>query len=284
MIRNAFSKVMVQVERLGGKIIGDNVEPVITGQLPGPHTAATTRRFEVPVTPRFTKQQLDLLKEIQNRRLGDLGSAMPELSAEHLAQEREIVLRAHFEGGRRAMADLKIQPGHELITLVAGSGNDKEQAANMVNHMDPEHKSVKLSTTSGGWLQNVTRPMGEDQGSLNAAFIQGMVTEAAEESLNTVHSASFSQGSHATRDAQDALTDDQLRILSQAKHTTLGGSSNLRTDHLALTSKYDPVPLATHIDPFTLTASGNKEVRQGDNLHNGVEYADRFATEVIKEG
>lgn len=281
MIRAGVGRVLAPIVKAGGKVIGSNVEAVVTVQ----HTKdGITQKSEVQVKPRYTATQIALLEQFQKERQQDLGAAEPRFPAEHMAQEREIKLQGFFAGGEQAMAELpKVMPGHEFVALVAGSGNGKEDAAALAERMDPRDGSVKLSTTSGGWAQNVTRGMGDDQGSHNAAFIQGMVAKVAESPSNSVHSASFSQGSHATRDAQDALTQNQMASLSKAEHTTLGGSSNLRVDHVALTSSFDPVPLAAHFDPLTPTSAGKKEERQGNNWHNGLQYADRFNTEILNQ-
>lgn len=277
MFRAALGKIATNFS----KVVGNNVEAVVTVQQ---GKNEIKRQFDVPVRPRYTAKQIMRLVKFQNERQQDLGATESSFPAEYLAQEWEIKLQGFFAGGQQAMTELpEIMSGSEFVALVAGSGNGKGEAAAMADCMAPRDDIVKMSTTSGGWVQNVTRGMGDDQGSLNAAFIQGMVAKAAENPHNRVHSASFSQGSHAARDAQNAFTQDQMASLSQAEHTTMGGSSNLRVDHVALTSSFDPVPLAAHVDPFTPTASGRREEVQGDNWHNGLQYAKRFSTEILNQ-
>lgn len=265
------------------KVVGSNIKQEVTLQLPKAEPIA------LRVHPAKNFQRQELLDALMNKYNQDLGAAEPAMAGSELDDLQKLILQSHFEAGRAAAEKhLPADGGQDVTAVIAGSGNSIEDAAELAKIMDPRPDSITLSTASGGWLHNLSRGLKAgalpDDGSMRAAFLNGMVAQAATIPTNTVHAGSFSQGSHAARDAQNALTDDQLDALKKVQHTTMGGSSYQRVDSTALTSSYDPVPLAAKLDPFQQTASGQRETIQGDNWHSGKQYAARFNQEILNGG
>ena len=273
-------RVLGQAAVIGGKVIGRNTSPTVTVQGIG-------KKFEVPVEPHFEKTAFEEFKKLSEKFQADLGAPEPTVTGSEIQDMRQKLLQAHFEGGAKAMQSIleKEGNGRQVTGVIAGSGNDKHDAENLVNIMDKQPDSIKLSGTSGGWVQNVTRGMSDvipDSGSQVAAFQQGMLAKAAEFEQNKVNGAYFSQGGHAARDAQDALDAGQLARVEKFSHTTLGSSTHLRVDSTALKGKYDPVPLAAELDPLASTPHGKQTVIATDHRHDGKLYAEQFNLHIMK--
>lgn len=273
-------RVLGQAAVMGGKVIGKNTSPTVTVQSIG-------KKIEIPIKPHFDPATLDEFKKMGDKFKADLGSPEPTVTGAEIRDLHQKHLQGYFEGGAKAMESILQETGNgkRVTGVIAGSGNDKREAENLVNIMDKGHDGIKLSGTSGGWAQNITRGLSDvvpDEGSQVAAFQQGMLAKAAEFESNTVNGAYFSQGGHAARDAQDALTPEQLKRVAKFSHTTMGSSSHLRVDSTALNGRYDPVPLLAKVDPMASTAPGKQTLITTENQHNGKQYAEQFHLQIMR--
>jgi hypothetical protein len=237
--------------------------------------------FYIPVTSDYTKEQMSALKwhsdELMHSLIDSTGESVGY--GLHAMELHNLQVQGTYQGGRRAGKELDVSRINRAVAYTAGSGNTPEDAEKAVSTRK-EEGDMTISTTSGGWPQNLSRVMLPGMmpqiGTLNSAFKMGIAKAIAERGKK-VEISSFSQGSISDRDAQDALGKEQLTALTkhpEVDFKTLGGASKLITPHTAFKGLLDPVPcVSTLVDMFRTTKSGTQVVQRVNHSHSGEKYA-----------
>jgi|GEM_PF-5685838 len=195
----------------------------------------------------------------------------------HAREMHDIQVRGAFQYGKHVGKGLDTSDIRHVKSYTAGSGNTLDGAVSTIGEHKGPHE-MDIATTSGGWPQNISRlftEMAPDVGTLNSAAKQG-VTSQLSRRVPKAESISFSQGSMAERDAQDAFSTHQLAELSRdnLSFTTWGGAAKLRVKHSAFKGIFDPVPLVSHaLDLIRPTSSGKQSVSWSKHGHKGTSYA-----------